>query len=144
MQLKEISAEDTYSIRGEMLRKGRPPETRKLEGDHDELTFHLGGFVKGKLVSVASFYFKHNPQLPGEHHFQLRGMATLSQFQGKGLSSALLKRAIPIIKNNHCSHIWCNARLVAKGFYEKVGFKAISDSFEIEPIGPHVLMQFDL
>ena len=35
---------------------------------------------------------------------------------------------------------WCNARLVAVGFYEKLGLSVYGDIFEIEPIGPHKLM----
>jgi ribosomal protein S18 acetylase RimI-like enzyme len=68
-------------------------------------------------------------------------MATLPEFQNKGLSSELLEMAFPIIKQNFCSLLWCNARVSAVGFYEKVGFtKANNNIFEIEEIGPHILM----
>ena len=67
-------------------------------------------------------------------------MATLKAYQGQGLSQALLRTAFPIIKNNHVSRLWCNARVTAIGFYEKVGFEKVSDEFEIPDVGPHVLM----
>lgn len=140
MNVKQIEAKDTYGIRNVILRPGLPEETCYFNGDHDEHTFHLGAFVEGKLASVASFYFTKNPDIENNYQYQLRGMATLEQFQGHGLSSALLRTAFPIIKNNHVDLLWCNARSGAKGFYEKVGFKTISDEFQIEGVGPHFLM----
>lgn len=67
-------------------------------------------------------------------------MGTLPQYQRKGLSSALLKTAFPIIKNNLCSLIWCNAREEAVKFYEKVGFERSGDKFEIPNFGTYSLM----
>ena len=75
-----------------------------------------------------------------QYQFQLRGMATLEEFQKQGLSAALLQTAFPIIKRNHVNLLWCNAREAAVGFYEKMGFEKNSDTFEIEGVGPHILM----
>ena len=36
--------------------------------------------------------------------------------------------------------LWCNARLPAVGFYQKLGWAAVSDVFEIPTAGPHVKM----
>lgn len=140
MIVKQIEAKDTYPIRSIMLRPGLPEETCHFVGDDDDLTFHLGGFIENQLASVASFYFNNNPDIQNNYQYQLRGMATLDQYQGQGLSSALLRTAFPIIKNNHVDLLWCNARKEAVGFYYKVGFEAISDEFEIEGVGPHFLM----
>lgn len=124
-----------------MLRPERPVEECHFDGDEDDLTFHLGAYIDDKLASVASFYFKTHPQIKDqEYQYQLRGMATLPEYQNQGLSSALLKTAFPIIQNNHVNLLWCNARVKAAGFYEKVGFKRISDEFDIPGVGPHYLM----
>lgn len=140
MIVKQIEAKDTYPIRNIMLRPGLPEETCHFTGDDDEHTFHLGGFIENQLASVASFYFNNNDKIQNNYQYQLRGMATLDQYQGQGLSSALLRTAFPIIKNNHVDLLWCNARKEAVGFYYKVGFESISDEFEIEGVGPHYLM----
>lgn len=142
MEVKRIGPEDTYNIRNLVLRAGLPVTTCHFPGDHDELTFHLGAFIDNKLVSVASFYFENHTQFEKEHphQFRLRGMATLPEYQGQGLSSQLLKTAIPIIKQNFCSFLWCNARKNAEGFYQKVGFEAVGEYFEIEGVGTHRLM----
>jgi GNAT superfamily N-acetyltransferase len=114
----------------------------KFEGDDDEdISFHLGAFLDGKLVSVASFFYERNSKFPDLHQYQLRGMATLPEYQNRGLSRELLTMAFPIIKQNFCTLLWCNAKESAIGFYEKVGFlKHTGEVFEIAEIGPHVLM----
>ena len=122
MIVKQIEAKDTYNIRNEILRPGLPLETCYFEGDADGATIHIGAFVDEKLASIASFYLSRNDAFTDVFKFQLRGMATLKAYQGQGLSSALLKAAFPLIKNNHVNMLWCNARSSAVGFYEKIGF----------------------
>lgn len=140
MQVLRISPSDTHDIRHRMLREGHPRDTVYFDGDEDDQTFHLGAFFEGKLVSVASFYFENHPNLPDEYQYRLRGMATLPDFQGKGLSSELLKMAFPIIKQNLCTLLWCNARKTATGYYQKVGFERVGEEFDIPTVGPHYLM----
>jgi GNAT superfamily N-acetyltransferase len=144
MEVLRIKARDTYPIRHKMLRPNGTLEDCIFTGDEDELTFHLGAFVDKKLVSVASFYFESNPQFPDPYQYRLRGMATLPEYQGQGLSSALLRTAFPVIKQNQCTLLWCNARERALGFYTKVGFTAHGDFFTIPSIGKHKLMSIKI
>lgn len=142
MKVLRISASDTYHIRHKVLAPHLPLEAIKFAGDDDEdLSFHLGAFIDSQLVSVASFFYEKHPQFSDLHQYQLRGMATLPEFERKGLSSELLRVAFPIIRQNFCTLLWCNARKNAVGFYEKVGFlKTDGAEFEIPNIGPHYLM----
>lgn len=142
MKVLRISASDTYPIRQQVLVPDHDLQKVKFENDDDEdLSFHLGAFKDSKLVSVASFYYERNPRFPDQHQYQLRGMATLPAYERQGLSSELLNMAFPVIKQNFCTLLWCNAKVSAVGFYEKVGFKKVDDVvFDIEGIGPHVLM----
>jgi GNAT superfamily N-acetyltransferase len=142
MKVLRITAQDTYQIRQRVLVPDHDLQKAKFKNDDDEdISFHLGAFVDGKLVSVASFFYERNTLFPDLHQYRLRGMATLPEFQNQGLSSELLNMAFPIIKQNFCSLLWCDARVSAVGFYEKVGFKKVNDIiFEINGIGPHVLM----
>lgn len=127
-----------------MLRPNGTLEDCIFQGDNDELTFHLGAFVEKKLVSVASFYFERNLKFPDTYQYRLRGMATLPEYQGQGLSSALLRTAFPVIKQNQCTLLWCNARERAMGFYGKVGFTQEGDFFNIPNIGKHILMSIKI
>jgi GNAT superfamily N-acetyltransferase len=140
VEVLRIKARDTYPIRHKMLRPNGTLADCVFSGDDDELTFHLGAFVDKKLVSVASFYFEKNQQFPDPYQFRLRGMATLPEYQGQGLSSALLRTAFPLIKQNQCTLLWCNAREKAMGYYLKVGFQPTGDLFHLPSIGPHILM----
>ena len=144
MEVLRIKAIDTHPIRHRMLRPHGTIEDCIFKGDTDELTFHLGAFVDKKLVSVASFYFERNPVFPDPYQFRLRGMATLPEYQGQGLSSALLRTAFPLIKQNQCTLLWCNARKAALGFYTKVGFQPYDEEFDIPQIGPHFLMSIQI
>jgi GNAT superfamily N-acetyltransferase len=36
--------------------------------------------------------------------------------------------------------LWCNARLGAVGFYERLGWTVVSDVFDIPTVGPHRIM----
>lgn len=145
VQVLRIKAIDTYPIRQKMLRPQGTIEDCHFRGDDDELTFHLGAFVDQKLVSVASFYFERC-ELFSEHPYQykLRGMATLPEYQGQGLSQALLRTAFPVIKQNQCTLLWCNAREKAMGFYQKVGFVAHGELFDVAHIGKHILMSIKI
>jgi GNAT superfamily N-acetyltransferase len=142
MKVLRINASDTYPIRQQVLIPDHDSKKIKFEFDDDEdISFHLGAFKDSKLVSVASFYYDRNTTFTDQHQYQLRGMATLPEYQGQGLSSELLNMAFPIIKQNFCTLLWCNARVSAVGYYQKVGFVIHEDKvFEIEGIGPHVLM----
>jgi len=145
VQVLRIKAIDTYPIRHKMLRPHGTIEDCHFRGDNDELTFHLGGFIDNKLVSVASFYFERSDVFT-EHpyQFKLRGMATLPDYQGRGLSQALLRTAFPVIKQNQCTLLWCNARVSAMGFYTKVGFIPYGEPFDVPQIGKHILMSIKI
>lgn len=141
MEVLQIHPKDTYAIRHAVLRHGKPIETCMFEGDDDELSFHLGAFVEKKLCSVASFYFRNHPNIDEPYQYQLRGMATLPEYQGQGFSMALLNTGFPMILKNNVKVVWCNARKSAVGFYEKAGFEIVGQEFEIKDIGPHFLMK---
>jgi predicted GNAT family N-acyltransferase len=144
MIVKQIDAKDTYSIRNQVLRQGLPVKSCYFEDDKEDSTFHLGAYINEKLCSIASFYLKNNKDLDFEFQFQLRGMATVKTHRANGLSSALLKTAFPLIKQNHVKILWCNARTEAVGFYKKVGFKIHGNEFNIEGVGLHYLMFIEI
>ena len=140
MKILRINAADTFQIRQQMLRPRESIDQCVFTGDENEQSFHLGAFKEGKLISVASFYFEKHPDLAEPYQFRLRGMATLNEYQHQGLSRELLKTAFPIIKQNLCTVLWCNAREAAIGFYQKVGFEKVGKKFDIPGVGPHILM----
>jgi len=137
--VKQISTEDTIAVRHPVLRKGRPRKDCYFTGDNDPGTFHLGIFDKNQLLGVATFLQNNYTGLPGKH-LQLRGMAVLENYQGKGLGTLILKNAEVMAQNKNIHTIWCNARIIAVPFYQKLGFQKIGKPFEITPIGIHYVM----
>ena len=144
MEILRINATETYPIRHQMLRPSFSYEECHFAGDDDDQTFHLGVRIDNKFVSIASFYYERHPGLCGEHHYRLRGLSTLPSYQKQGLSYALLETAFPIIRQNMCTLVWCNARVSAIGFYEKLGLGKTGREFSIPGIGLHFLMYREL
>lgn len=138
MIVKNISAGETFDIRIKVLRENIPLPY-EFEGDYDPETIHLGAFDQGMKLGVASF-MKVDLQGFEGRHYQLRGMAILPEFQGRGIGRLLLEHGEKMIIELNCNMIWCNARIVAVKFYEKLGYQIIGDEFEIKHVGAHYKM----
>lgn len=137
--VKFISSQQTLAIRSAVLRAGLPPEDCVFPTDEVPGAFHLGCFSDHELVSVASFFPQHYKDRH-DQGYQLRGMATLASFSGKGCGTQLLKFAIEQLKATNAVYLWCNARENAVPFYQRNGFEVVSAQFEIPGIGPHYEM----
>lgn len=142
--MKLINPEDTYPIRHQILRPNQPIEACKYEADHQENTFHLGAFLDGKLISIASFYEEKSPNFDAKLQYRLRGMATLEAYRKRKAGSMLISAAEAILKERNVSLWWCNARTSVSDYYKKLGLREHGDMFVIEPLGPHKLMVKEL
>jgi predicted GNAT family N-acyltransferase len=135
--IRFIPAEEVLAIRNEVLRQGKLTlDECRFSGDKTEGAFHLGYFDNDQLVCVASFH----PQNYGEYNgsaYQLRGMATIEKYRGKGIGNQLVNFAIVYLRGQKINYVWCNARKKALGFYQHLGFEVISNEFEVHGIGPH-------
>lgn len=131
--IKLISAQETYSIRKEVLRKEFPDEPHQFKGDLDQGTFHLGYFYENKIEGVLSVM--KNGEIA-----QFRGMAVSERLQGLGVGKKLIAFAEDFLEAEKIAKIWLNAREKAVPFYEKCGYKIEGEIFIIKPIGFHYLM----
>jgi GNAT superfamily N-acetyltransferase len=140
MEIKKINAIDTYPVRQEVLRKGKPIETCQFKGDDDENTVHFGLYQKEQLIGIISIFKEKNNLFQEKNQFQIRGMAVLEDFQGKGFGAELVKVAENYCINQNVDLIWFNAREIAVSFYKKLGYTSIGDSFLIPDVGIHFAM----
>ena|SRR5471030_525850 len=138
--IRFIEVDELLPIRKEVLRpckltldECRYP-TDKVSG-----AFHLGCYLQGKLVCIASFHPQSYRDFRGEG-FQLRGMATLENYRIRGLGNHLLNFAIVYLRGQHVNYLWCNARKTALQFYKNTGFEVISPEFDVPDIGPHYVL----
>lgn len=138
--IKFIEPEDLLHIRNEVLREGRLTlDECRFPTDKIEGAFHLGYFVDDVLVCVTSLF----PQKYGEYAgvgYQLRGMATLEAYRGRGCGNKLVNFGVIYLQKLGANYVWCNARKKAAKFYHDCGFEIVSDEFEVKGIGPHYVM----
>ncbi len=120
MEIKKITASDTWQIRHEVMWPDQPFEFVQLE--EDNLGLHYGAYENGKLVSIVSCF------IIGEE-MQFRKLATLDAYQGRGIASQLLNHIFKTARQKEIKKVWCNARAEKKQFYEKFGMVDTGDLF---------------
>ncbi|MRX38023.1 GNAT family N-acetyltransferase [Flavobacterium sp. LC2016-23] len=119
MEIRAIKASQTWTIRHEVMWPDKPFEFVQLAEDDSGL--HFGVFIGEKLVSIVSCF------IDGDE-MQFRKLATLEEYQGKGIASELLRFILKLAKEKELKKVWCNARTNKKSFYEKFG---MSDTHKI-------------
>ncbi|MDA8067398.1 MAG: GNAT family N-acetyltransferase [Actinomycetota bacterium] len=72
--------------------------------------------------------------------WRLRGMAVAPEQRNRGVGRAVLDAFIAHVAGLGGGILWCNARLAARGLYERAGMSAWGEVFEEPRIGPHVVM----
>jgi GNAT superfamily N-acetyltransferase len=142
IKIEKIPTKQTYSIRQEVLRKGKPIETCYFDGDNLASTNHFGIFIDKHLTGIVSVFHNNNATFSNKHQFQLRGMAILPDFQNKGIGKLLIEEVEKEIfsKQKNEILIWFNARKSAVPFYERLHYHLIDNPFEVAEIGTHYIM----
>ncbi|MEJ7558685.1 MAG: GNAT family N-acetyltransferase [Pedobacter sp.] len=137
--VKYISAAQTLPLRSKVLRNGIELQRCIFPTDANEDGFHLGFYTGAEVTSIATFFWEDYPDQP-VGGVRLRGMATHPDYRGQGQGAAIINFALSELSSQNASYIWCNARVGAVGFYEKLGFRIASEEFEILGIGMHFNM----
>jgi len=136
--IRAAGFDEILQLRYDMLRAGLPPEAAIFEGDHEPTSRHYGAFADQRNVGCASFHLNCWLDEPA---WQLRGMATAPDFRGNGLGRAMLSFVESDLLATQPVHLlWCNARVPAARFYQRLGWQIVSEEFEIPTAGPHVRM----
>lgn len=135
-----ITAQETYNVRHQELRQGKPIESCVFAGDDLLSTLHFGYKIDHEIIAVVSAFQQNNKLFEHENQYQIRGMAVLSKYQGTGIGKKLFLEMEQFLINRNVNFVWFNARLIAVPFYNSISCKVIGDLFEIEDVGPHYLM----
>jgi len=138
--IKKIATTETYPVRLPVLRKGKPVESRRFDGDDLETTLHFGLFLDQELVGIVSLFQKKALFSWKKKQFQIRGMAVLDNHRKKDFGKALIIQCEEECKNQGADLIWFNARMEACGFYEKMGYQKTGTAFAIPDVGEHIIM----
>lgn len=144
-ETKIISSEETYPLRLEVLW----PHFDKLDQcgiDIDEVegTFHIGALKDGEIVSIGTFLVQKNEKFDAKIQYRLRAMASSPKVKGQNFGKKVIGFAKEELKSRNIELLWCDARKVALGFYEKMGFTIVGDYYDVPKIGPHKLMYYNI
>jgi ribosomal protein S18 acetylase RimI-like enzyme len=90
----------------------------------------------GELVAVGLV----GPE-GGPGAWRIRGMATAPAARGGGRGAAVLRALVEHAEAHGATRVWCNARVPARGLYERAGLRVVSEEWEEPRIGPHVRME---
>jgi Acetyltransferases len=140
LHVGQVSVDAIIPLRHRMLRQGLPLDSARFPGDDDQATLHFAASESGVPVCCLTLMAA---EWEGRDAWQLRGMATASEFQGQGVGRRLFVHAMAEARRMSPERLmWCNARVSAIGFYERVGWGVVSEEFEIPLAGPHVKMVY--
>lgn len=125
-------------MRQQVLRPTQTVEEMLWARDLDPDTWHFAAFEGSEIVGIVTVY----PAAPPEHSplmdaWQFRGMATSPEVRGLGVGKALIRKCVETSQDAKAPLLWCDARISAMGFYEKLGFEKIGSPFEKPHAGPH-------
>jgi GNAT superfamily N-acetyltransferase len=139
LTLRLAALDEIIDLRHANLRQGLPRDTALFEGDELPTSRHVAAAIDGRVVGCATV---HLNQWQGQPAWQLRGMAVAPDLRGRGVGQALLAFLEASLRAGSppVRQLWCNARTPAVGFYERQGWRVVSEVFEIPTAGPHVRM----
>ena len=126
--------DEAVRLRDEILRKplGRSITDDDLSAEIDQ--FHFGLYDAGRLLGTATL------RPDGSGGFQMRQVAVLARAQGQSVGLALVRHGEAFAKTRNATELFCHAREVARGFYERCGWEAYGEPYEEVGI-PHVNMR---
>jgi ribosomal protein S18 acetylase RimI-like enzyme len=145
MEVKRIQPEQAYDLRLRVLWPHKEKrENCVVDIDNSEDAIHLGTFDGERIVAIGSLFRSDTPKIAHTEKYRLRAMATDPEYRGQHAGEMLVRKAIEILRSKSIDVLWCDARLNAIGFYEKIGFKVIDEVYEVPIIGPHKFMYYEL
>jgi GNAT superfamily N-acetyltransferase len=120
LQVRVISAAETYPLRHAVLWPDKPLDYVKVE--NDAAGQHFGAFRQGELVAVISLFLA-GPEA------RFRKFATHPAVQHRGIGSRLLTHVLEVARQQGATSIWCDARQNAAAFYARFGMQPEGEVF---------------
>ncbi len=135
--VRQVPSEVLIDLRHRVLRGGFPRSAAIFDGDGEAHSVHFGAFDGDRLVGCATLHRRPFDQQTPEA-WQLRGMAVDDGYRSAGVGAQLLQAVDQhVLASPLSKFLWCNGRLPAVKFYERNGWRIVSELFEIPASGPH-------
>ena len=141
--VRQVPVERTRALRKSVLRPYLPDDDPfVMPDDHLPTTVAFGAVTADdELIGVARIAPEPPPFDPSaQRSWRLRGMATSPDARNMGVGSAVLAALVAHIADAGGGILWCNARVSARGLYERGGLQQWGDVWEEPNIGPHIVM----
>ena len=163
--MRRVLARECWDLRSRVLRPGLPLSECQWPCDSMAETFHLGCFLEGRIVGIATFHPEGLPAdllsrdskskrnsdsvpalVPGftpsasSHSFRLRGMAVDPDIHRMGIGRRLIVEGESVLRSLGADLLWFNARENAFSFYSSLGYEFVTEMFDIPGVGPHKVM----
>jgi GNAT superfamily N-acetyltransferase len=132
LAVRAIAVEQTRPLRHAVLRPHQ--DIAELAAHETDGAFAIGAYEGDELIAVGFI-------APEDEGWRVRGMATAPQARGRGAGAAVLEALVAHATAQGAERIWANVRVPARAFYERAGFAAASEEFDVPDIGPHLVMQ---
>jgi GNAT superfamily N-acetyltransferase len=145
--IRRVDAATIRPLRRAILRPTKPEDASVYAQDDDETTVHFAAYDETDpdgdiVVGCVTVFPEGLDDEPAA--WRLRGMAVQDGLRGAGIGAALLAAAVDAVRSRGVPLLWCESREPAQGFYEKYGFVASGDLFELLGTGPHRHMRLVL
>ena len=137
--IRRASAEELVDLRHVVLRAGLPRSEGMFAGDELPTTHHFAAERGNRIIGSATLF---DEPYQGSPAWRLRGMAVADFARSLGIGGKLLAAIDAfILADGRTLQLWCNARTPARAFYERNGWRAVGEEFDIPTAGPHFVME---
>ena len=89
--------------------------------DRDPFCVHLLAFEDDKAIGTG--------RIDVDQGGKIGRVAVLASKRRQGIGAALMEGLHEVGKRNGLSKVWCNAQVTAVPFYERLGYRAIGETF---------------
>jgi len=126
---------DYYSFRWQMLRQPWGVEKGSEQDELEDDAFHRIALHHDDIIACGRLHFSEPATA------QIRYMAVSEDFQQQGIGKLILLSLEDIAKKNQANKLILNARESAIGFYEKQGYKIITETHTLFNTIKHFKME---
>jgi GNAT superfamily N-acetyltransferase len=124
--IRAVAPEQTWLLRRDALRPGKPLPSELDPRDTVPDACHLGWFEGARLVGVGTISRHPLPLDPAATAWFVRGMSVVEGERSRGIGGEILEALIAhAAKHDPGGIAWCHARLPAERFYRRHGFELL-------------------
>lgn len=141
--VRQVPVERTRALRKAVLRPYLPADDPYvMADDHLPTTIAFGALTpEDQIVAVGRITPEPPPfDASYDRGWRLRGMATDPAVRNLGVGSAVLAALIEHVALAGGGILWCNARVTARGLYERGGMRQWGELWDEPHLGPHIVM----